>query len=215
MLTLMSKPVRRWEVLLGKYLGIVLATLLAVAVLGGVLMIATYLRIPEDYLIRSRTLDDRELFNLAGYRKMHLAGLIPSLLMVWMQISVLAAIGVALSTRFSLVVNLPAVILIYIAGNLTRFLYPLDSSSKIAKAFAAIVSTVLPYLAVFDQREKTVYQKIAISNTQFASQPDAVQYSTIWNLVGLAAIYALAYATFALAAGLWSFRTRELGGAEG
>jgi len=215
MLTLMSKPVRRWEVLLGKYLGIVLATLLAVAVLGGVLMIATYLRIPEDYLIRSRTLDDRELFNLAGYRKMHLAGLVPSLLMVWMQICVLAAIGVALSTRFSLVVNLPAIILIYIAGNLTRFLYPLDSNSKIAKGFAAVVSTVLPYLAVFDQREKTVYQKIAIANTQFANQPDAVQYSTIWNLVGLAAIYALAYATFALAAGLWSFRTRELGGAEG
>jgi ABC-type transport system involved in multi-copper enzyme maturation permease subunit len=215
MLTLMSKPVHRWEVLLGKYLGIILATLLAVMVLGGVLMIATYLRIPEDYLIRARTLDDRELANLWGYRKMHLAGLIPSLLMVWMQICVLAAIGVALSTRFSLVVNLPAIILIYIAGNLTRFLYPLDSHSKIAKGFAAIVSTVLPYLAVFDQREKTVYQKIAVSNTQFVNQPDAVHLSTIWTLVGLAALYALAYATFALAAGLWSFRTRELGGAEG
>jgi ABC-type Na+ efflux pump permease subunit len=215
MLTLMSKPVRRWEVLLGKYLGIILATLLAVAVLGGVLMIATYLRIPEDYMIRSRTLDDRELFNLAGYRKMHLAGLVPSLLMVWMQISVLAAIGVALSTRFSLVVNLPAIILIYIAGNLTRFLYPVDSNSKLVKGFAAAVSTVLPYLAVFDQREKTVYQKIAMPNTQFANLPDAVHLSTIWTLVALAALYALAYATFALAAGLWSFRTRELGGAEG
>src|SRR5829696_3919615 len=72
MLTLMSKPVRRWEVLLGKYLGIILATALAVAILGGVLMIATYLRIPDDYMIRTRTLDDRELANLAGYRKMHL-----------------------------------------------------------------------------------------------------------------------------------------------
>ena len=38
----------------------------------------------------------------------------------------LAAIGVALSTRFSLVVNLPVVIIIYIAGNLTRFLFPLN-----------------------------------------------------------------------------------------
>src|ERR1700704_136887 len=37
MLTLMSKPVRRWEVLVGKYLGIILAALLAVAVLGLVL----------------------------------------------------------------------------------------------------------------------------------------------------------------------------------
>src|SRR5689334_4894818 len=31
MLTLMSKPVRRWEVLVGKYLGIVLSALLAIA----------------------------------------------------------------------------------------------------------------------------------------------------------------------------------------
>src|SRR5947199_9540712 len=80
MLTLMSKPLKKWEVLLGKYLGIVLATGLAVAVLGGVLMIATYLRIPDDYLIRARTLDDRELANLWSYRKMHLAGLMPTLL---------------------------------------------------------------------------------------------------------------------------------------
>lgn len=216
MLTLMSKPVRRWEVLLGKYLGIVLSTLLAVAVLGGILMIATYLRIPEDYLIRARTLDDRELFNLAGYRKMHLAGLVPSLVLVWMQVSVLAAIGVALSTRFSLVVNLPAVILIYIAGNLTRFLYPVDGNASLVKqVFAGVISTVLPYLAVFDQRDKTVYQKIALPVTQFEKMADTVQYSTIWALVGLAALYALAYATFALVAGLWSFRTRELGGAEG
>ena len=102
----------------------------------------------------ARTLDDRELFTLAGYRKMHLAGLVPSLVLVWMQVSVLAAIGVALSTRFSLVVNLPAVILIYIAGNLTRFLYPIDRDSNVlTKGLAAVVSTVLPYLAVFDQRD--------------------------------------------------------------
>src|SRR6476620_1309642 len=34
MLTLMSKPVRKWEVLLGKYLGIVTAAAVAVAALG-------------------------------------------------------------------------------------------------------------------------------------------------------------------------------------
>src|SRR5215207_8400348 len=164
MLTLMSKPVRRWEVLLGKYLGIILSTALAVAVLGGVLMIATYLRIPDDYMIRTRTLDDRELANLAGYRKMHLAGLLASLVMVWMQISVLAAIGVALSTRFSLVVNLPAVIIIYIAGNLTRFLFPLNSPdspladrSALTKGFAYVISLILPYLEIFDLRQQTVY----------------------------------------------------------
>src|ERR1700728_2041481 len=36
MLTLMSKPVNRWEVLLGKYLGILCAAGLTVALLGGI-----------------------------------------------------------------------------------------------------------------------------------------------------------------------------------
>src|SRR6476469_5892402 len=42
MLTLMSKPVRRWEVIVGKYLGIVTAAALAVAVLGAVLLLCTW-----------------------------------------------------------------------------------------------------------------------------------------------------------------------------
>src|SRR5687767_2352603 len=54
MLTLMSKPVQRWEVLVGKYLGIVTAALLAIGVLGAVFMIATWMRIPEDYMLRVR-----------------------------------------------------------------------------------------------------------------------------------------------------------------
>src|SRR3954463_1232062 len=87
MLTLMSKPVERWEVLIGKYLGIVLAAGLAVLLLGAVLSAGTWWRIPTDYLINSRSLDDRELRQLWSYRAMHLAGLFPSLLMVWLEIA--------------------------------------------------------------------------------------------------------------------------------
>src|SRR5688500_12186677 len=107
MLTLMSKPVQKWEVLVGKYLGIVTAALLAIGVLGAVFMIATWMRIPEDYMLRVRSINEADVKRLADTRAVHLMGLAPSLLLMWMQISVLAAIGVALSTRFSLVVNLP------------------------------------------------------------------------------------------------------------
>src|SRR5215213_4209120 len=61
MLTLMSKPVKRWEVLVGKYLGIVTAAALAVAMLGAVLVLCTWARLPGDYQLRTRTLDEREL----------------------------------------------------------------------------------------------------------------------------------------------------------
>lgn len=215
MLTLMSKPVRRWEVLVGKYLGIIAAALLAVAALGAVLMLATWLRIPTDYLLRVATQDDREAKQLADWRIMHLAGLLPSLVLVWLQVSVLAAVGVALSTRFSLVVNLPTVILLYVAGNLTRFLFPLEGRSGIVQVFAQVISSVLPFLRVFDLRDKTVYSPIRLAGTMFEKNPAAVDLSTIWLYVGIAAAYGIAYVTFALSAGMWSFRTRELGGAEG
>src|SRR4051794_31717761 len=101
MLTLMSKPVRKWEVLVGKYLGICLSALVAVAVLGAILCLCTWWRLPGDYQIRTRSIDEREIKQLLDMRLMNLAGLIPSLVLVWLQVSVLAAIGVALSTRFS------------------------------------------------------------------------------------------------------------------
>ena len=224
MLTLMSKPVSKWEVLFGKYLGIISAALLAVAILGFVLCLATYARIPRDYTLNSYTLDDIEATRLHDLRLMHIGGLIPSLLLSWMQISVLAAIGVALSTRFALVVNLPTVIIIYIAGNLTRFLMPiwgnvpgsaLEHKSILTKALAQVLVVVLPYLEHFDLRQATVTGKIAFPGTEFVTDQQAYSYGGIWLAVGVALLYAICYSGFALLGGMVMFRNRELGGAEG
>lgn len=219
MLTLMSKPVRRWEVLVGKYLGIIVAAMLAIAVLGLILVLCVWWRIPGDYQLRPNPLDERDIQLLFQTRMMHVMGLLPSLVLMWLQISVLAAIGVALSTRFSLVVNLPVVILLYIAGNLTRFLFPLDAGPlagrPVAKGFAYVVSLVLPYLGTFDDRQRTVYGKITIGGMEYLQFPGAVALSSLWAYAGTATLYALAYAVFALAVGMLLFQTRELGGAEG
>lgn len=221
MLTLMSKPVKRWQVLFGKYLGIIIAAGLAILILGTILVLCTWARIPTDYMLRTRSLDERELRGILEMRLMHISGLIPSLVLMWLQISVLAAIGVALSTRFSLVVNLPTVILIYIAGNLTRFLFAGGGAaesgerSPLARGFAYIISLILPYLETFDLRQKTVYSVIQLPHTQYSSDPRGVSYLEIWSYTGVATIYAAAYVTFALALGMWLFRSRELGGAEG
>jgi ABC-type transport system involved in multi-copper enzyme maturation permease subunit len=216
MLTLMSKPVQRWEVMIGKYLGIILAAGLAVAILGVILILGTWFRIPQDNLLQSNSLNDLIRKQIWDYRIMHISGLLPQLVLTWLQISVLAAIGVALSTRFSLVVNLPAVIILYLAGNLTRFIFPgVAGESSIVKGFGWVMSLILPYLGNFDLKELTVLSTIKLSGTQFALDSKGVALSTIWMYVGLAALYAIAYAVFALSAGMWSFQTRELGGGEG
>jgi hypothetical protein len=218
MLTLMSKPVRRWEVILGKYLGIIAAALLGVLALGVVLILATWLRIPTDYQLRATTLNDIEVRQILELRLMHVAGLIPSLFLLWLQISVLAAIGVTLSTRFSLVVNLPAVILLYIFGNLTRFLFPLESGplagKPIMQGIAWTASLILPYLQSFDLRDITVLGTIRVPHTRFDG-PGNIPLSTIFGCVAAATAYAVTYITFTLSAGMWIFHGRELGGGEG
>src|SRR6185437_17150476 len=100
------------------------------------------------------------------------------------QVSVLAAIGVALSTRVSLVVNLPVVIILYLAGNLTRFLFPLATGplagrSALVKGFAYVMSLVLPYLETFDIRSKTITGTIKLAHTIYANDPRGTSVSEI------------------------------------
>jgi hypothetical protein len=217
MLTLMSKPVKKWEVLIGKYLGIVLAAGLAVLVLGVTLILSTWWRIPNDYFLQTNALDDRVIKQISDLRWMHVTGLVPSLVLAWFQVAVLAAIGVALSTRFSLVVNLPAVLLLYIAGNLTRFL-PLQHESPAVRAVAQVIATVMPFLRVFDFRETAVYKELAVPGTEYADpsmHPHSVGLGFVAAYLGVAFLYAVAYAGIALGSGLLIFQRRELGGAEG
>lgn len=220
MLTLMSKPLYKWEVLVGKYLGIIFAALLAVVILTIVLAMGTWYRIPADNLEFRNTLDDRLMTKLLHLRLTHVTSLIPAAIQIWFQISALAAVGVAISTRVSLVVNLPVVILIYIAGNLTRFLYPivgknapLGDRSWLVKGPAFLASIVLPYLETFDIRPLAIHRQLAMF--EFAKDPNAVRLSTLFAYVGISAAYAVAYSIFALSVGMWLFQTRELGGAEG
>src|SRR5215207_3118264 len=84
MLTLMSKPVAKWEVLLGKYLGIILSAAMAIAILGAIIAISLSWRIPGDYQLNPRALDEREINTIRGFRKLHLAGLWPGLVLMWL-----------------------------------------------------------------------------------------------------------------------------------
>jgi ABC-type transport system involved in multi-copper enzyme maturation permease subunit len=225
MLTLMSKPVRRVEVMVGKYLGIILSAALGVAVLGTVLILCTVLRIPSDQqpALTTHTVNDQELKAIHDLWKMNVAGLLPSLVLLWLQICTLAAVGVAVSTRMSLVVNLPVVIILYIAGNLARFLLPFYSNDPgaplagdgmIVHFGAWVTSLVLPFLVIFDLRDRAVLGTVAVSGTSFALDSTAVAVSTLWTYVAVASLYAISYVTFALSVGMWLFENRELGGGE-
>ena len=216
MLTLMSKPISRWQVLLGKFLGLVGAAALAVALLGLVLSVFLWLRIPRDFNLPPDPIDEATAAHLSGLRRMHLAGLWPQVVLLWMQVGVLIAISVTISTRFSLVVNVPATILFYVGGNLTRFVeLATEPQGVLMRSLAFALNTILPFLAVFDLTEYTVYGTIALAGTDFVADQQAVTLSSIWLYVATAALYFLAYVSFVLLVGYLSLRARELGGNEG
>lgn len=216
MLTLMSKPVSRWQVLVGKYLGLLGASALAVGVLGAVLAACVWMRIPGDFGLAPDPIDEIAAARLEGLRKMHLAGLWPQLVLLWMQVGTLVAISVAISTRFSLVVNVPATILIYLGGNLTRFVdVAAQGKGWLTQAGAEAINTLLPFLAIFDLTRYTVFSPIRIEGTEMAEDPLAVQVADLWLYIGVAGLYFVAYVTFALTLGHLSLRRRELGGNEG
>jgi ABC-type Na+ efflux pump permease subunit len=220
MLTLMSKPVARWEVLVGKYLGLIASAGLAVIVLGIVLLAGVYQRVPGDYQISTKSLYAAEAIRAWDYRRMSMSGVYPSLLLIWMQVSVLAAISVAISTRLSLVVNLPLVIIMYLAGNLTRFIPAVLSDTAhpvglVTKLVGWIAETVFPFLSVFDLRHLTVFKTVRLAGSIFASDDEGIFASQMWIGTASAAGYAVLYVTAALSLGLLLFRSRELGGAEG
>lgn len=213
MLTLMSKPVSRLEVLVGKYLGLLLSAGLGVALLGALLCLCTWWRIPGDYMLNTRSYESAEAVKLTNLRISHISGLYPSLLLLWLQVGVLAAISVAISTRFSLVVNLPAVILLYIAGNLLRFVPDaVESANVVARGISAVLTALLPFLEVFDLKKYTVYSQLGMEN---ADPSKVISYGFVWTNVALSTLYAAFYAAFALTIGLMVFRNRELGGNEG
>ena len=82
-------------------------------------------------------------------------------------------------------------------------------------ALSAVLTTILPFLRVFDAKEYTVFSPIAVAGTPFAADPKAITVLALWGFVAVAAMYAVAYVTFALSAGMLLFQNRELGGAEG
>jgi ABC-type transport system involved in multi-copper enzyme maturation permease subunit len=215
MLTLMSKSVSRLEVLLGKYFGLIGSSLLGIVLLGALLCWCTWYRIPGDYMINYRSIDDREVQGLMQLRQQHLSGLYPTLLLMWLQVSVLAAISVVISTRFSLVVNLPVVILLYIAGNLARFIDEAVADRWLPVRLAGkAIESVLPFLAVFDIKRYAIYGQIGLTSND-ASGGSGYASSFIWSNAGLASLYAVFYVAFAMAIGMLIFRNRELGGNEG
>ena len=206
MLTLMSKPLARWQVIIGKYLGIVCIVLVASAVLMMFAAGCGWLRYFSDQRIDIfvASLQGRQQLFWDNDRAILL--MIPAFLLEFLEMCTLAAISTAIATRYSLAVNMTGIIILYIVANLTRFIPAIHATGALAAALNG-VSYLLPYLSNFDINQCLVYRRVSMPGHYIA---DAPTWGQIWEYVGTAVIYGVMYIGAALSAAIALFRNREL-----
>jgi hypothetical protein len=187
-LTVLSKPLARWQFILGKFAGLVLVALLVFLILGGVLLAMTNFKVVYD--AREGAKVDPVWWDCAD----EMLTVVPGLTLAFLETVVMAAIALAASTRLGTVANLILCFAIYALGHLV----PLIVQSSVGK-FAIVrftgrlFATILPVLDHFTV-EAAVVGGVPVP----------------WDYLGWAAIYAALYSAVAILVALVLFQHRDL-----
>lgn len=190
-MTLLSKPINRRQFVVGKYVGIVNAVLTMIVPMAICLLALVYYKVGYD--ARESSSDAPEVVE----RLADVLQILPGILLIALEVLVLTAISVAISTRLPMVVNMVTCFAIFVVGHLTPVLVqagrPEDVSMKIVEFMAMLVATILPSLEVF--------------NMQAAVATGAIVPP---HYLGLAALYCTAYCGTAILLGFILFEDRDL-----
>jgi len=187
-LTLLSKPVARWQLILGKFVGLLWPVLLIFIVLGTLFLATVSYKVVYDARESAAESPTWQLCYVEIVR------ILPGLALAFMEAAVMAAISVALSTRLPMMANLVVCAAIYALGNLVPTL-ALSSVGKFeaVQFIAQLIGTVLPVLDHFN-----IYGAIAGG----AEVP--------WTYLGWAFVYCLLYCSGAMLVALALFEDRDL-----
>jgi len=180
--TVLSKPVRRFQYLLGKFVGVQLTVILNLALMGGLFFAALYIRqgVPPTLLLWA-------------------------ILMTYFEFLIISAFTFAIAaTASSAVLPTIAGLFIYITGNLTEYLSDVairaeDSTAladKIVGLIARGLHAVLPNLQSFSMRMELVN----------GLPKDVPNYSMIPSII----VTSLAFSAYGLALAFLLFRRKAL-----
>jgi len=187
-LTVLSKPLRRWQFLIGKFAGLTLVALLVFLILGGVLLAATNFKVVYDARESSQT---DPLWQACAAE---MTTLVPGLALAFLETIVLASISLAVSTRLGMVPNLVVCFTVYTLGHLVPLIVQSSvGRNEIVRFVGRLLATILPVLEHFTV-EAAVMRSVAVP----------------WAYLGWAAVYAGLYATVALLVAYVLFQDRDL-----
>ena len=197
-LTVLSKPVSRRDFILGKFAGIGWSTGLMVAILGLLLLVTVAYKPIYDYREGGYEVNYQPQNNDPTWHDCHreMVQTVPGIVLAYLEVLVIAALSVAISTRLPMIANFIICFAVYVLGHLTPLLV---QSQVVAEQlppvvfFGRLIATVLPVLDHFN-----------IQASVAAGVPVPLVYLA-WSLV-----YCALYSSVAMLLALTLFEDRDL-----
>ena len=202
-MTLLSKPITRRQFVVGKYLGITQSALVMILVMGAVFFVLTYFKFGYDQ--RESGKEQPQPWIWADVMGMQMptpeperlsvaSKILPALSLIFMEVAVMTAVSVAISTRLSMLMNLVTCFTIFVVGHLTPVLVASTFQTlPPVRLLAQVAATVLPSLETFNM-------SAAVSTGK----------DIPLDYIGLSGVYALAYIGAAVLLGFIMFEDRDL-----
>ena len=187
-LTLLSKPISRWEFMCGKFLGIVIPVAAVFIILGAVFLTTVSYKVVYD------AKEGAGLEPASIQCRAELLQTIPGLILAFMETVTLTSISVAISTRLPMLPNLMVCATVYVLGHMGPLLLKSSIGQfEIVGFVARFFSTVLPVLDHFNV-QAAVATGVPVPLTYLA-----------W-----AAVYCALYSSVAMVLALLLFEDRDL-----
>jgi ABC-type transport system involved in multi-copper enzyme maturation permease subunit len=148
-ITLLSKPINRRQFILGKFIGIELGVLVLFLLLGALFAGGVWYKTSYDLREAAGSADE------LAKRLAQVQQVLPGLALAFMEVTILTAVSVAISTRLPMLVNLVVTIAIFFLGHITPILVdaaqPQQSNANaLVKFMARLFQEVLPSLEFFN-----------------------------------------------------------------
>ncbi len=158
--TVLSKPVQRYEFVLGKFLGGLFTVFVMIAAMGVVFL------------------------GVLWYQEKHLAAeMVKGVMLTFFQMMLLGAMAIFFSTFLTPVVNFFVTFAIFIVGNLSSVTESLTNNPNPAtKIMANIIHFVLPNFGNFNIQNKLINPTVEISNENVFIMQNIV-YALIYSAV--------------------------------
>ena len=187
-LTVLSKPIARWQFIVGKLVGIVWTVLVVFIVLGVVCLICIAYK--PIYDARESAANNPVWQQCFA----EMIQVVPGLVLAFFEAVIMAAISVAISTRLPMLANIVICLSIYALGHITPLIaLSTDKTFEPVQFIGTLLATVFPVLDHF-----SIQPAIA------SGVPVPLEYLFV------AFIYCLLYTTIAMLLGLVMFEDRDL-----